>query len=490
MRVLLIRPFSIAFTKPYFTAKPPLNLGYLSAFLKQNGHDVKVLDFGLKQDISSLTETLKTFGPHLIGINAYTPSVLDGFELIKIIKAIANKYITVMGGPHSTSIPEDTLEACPALDFVVVGEGEATLLELCSTLERKDDISQVAGLCYRQGGKIIRTAPRHLIQKLDTLPFPDRDSIAPYYNDLKIFDQNLNLPLNKVIEIVTSRGCSDFCTFCAVHRAYTPTGRSLRLRSAENVLKEIGLFKSKRGIKHVAFLDDSFTTNRARVKTIIKGLKEMRLSWNCDTRVNLLDRDLIHEMVESGCKKISIGVESGSERILKLMNKNITVDAARSVFQWFHEARLETIEANFIIGGHPDETLEDIDKTRALIKELNPQRLLVAIITPFPGTKVREQMLERNLIFSNDWRKYIVMNDEPPSWRTTHFTSEELKNFQNSIIAEFYFSPKKIITNLKYIRSFSLFKIYLFSALDVAKGYFIYKITSIYKFILKRIFRK
>ncbi len=221
MRVLFIRPFSVVFTKPYFTAKPPLNLGYLSAFLKQNGHEVEVLDLGLKQDVPSIAKVLKAFDPHLVGISAYTPNVLDGFEVIKVIKSIDKKYITVMGGPHSTSIPEETLEACPHLDFIIIGEGEATLLELCNNLEGKDDITKVAGLCYRQDGKVVRTKARFLIEKLDDLPFPDRDIIAPYYQKLKIFDHNLNLPLDKIMEVITSRGCTDFCTFCTVHRAFT-----------------------------------------------------------------------------------------------------------------------------------------------------------------------------------------------------------------------------------------------------------------------------
>lgn len=490
MRVLLIRPFSIVFTKPYFTIRPPINLGYLSGYLKNKGHEVRILDFGLRKDIGILTNTLKDFEPHVVGINAFTPNVLDGFELVKIVKSISSKYVTVIGGPHSTSIPEDTLEACKELDYIVIGEGEVTLLELCDKLEKKSDINQVAGLCYRQNGKIARTGYRPLIAELDSLPFPDRDSIIQCYQKLTVFDHNLRLSLRNVLELITSRGCTAFCTFCTVHRAFTEKTRSLRLRSADNVLREIDLFKSKYDIKHVSFLDDSFTINRERIKKILYGLKEMKLSWNCDTRVNLVDRDLIHEMVESGCKKISIGVESGSEKVLKLINKNITVEQVRNVFLWCHEAKLETIEANFLIGSHPDETMQDINETRKLIKELTPQRILVSIITPFPGTKVREQMLERNLIFSNDWRKYILMNDEPPPWRTTYFSSEELKSIQNMIIAEFYFSFKNIITNLKYIKSFSLFKTYSSSGLDIAKGYFISKIKHFVRLIFKNIFTR
>lgn len=481
MKVLFVRPFSIVFTKPYFTAKAPLNLGYLCAFLKQHGHEVRVLDLSLTQNISLLKDTLKTFKPHLVGISAYTPNVLDGFEAIKIIKSIDNKYITVMGGPHSTSIPEDTLEVCPELDFIVIGEGEATLLDLCSALEKNSDINGVAGLCYRLNGDIVRTQPRSLMERLDDLPFPDRDIIAPSYRRLKIFDPNLNLPLDKIMEVITSRGCTDFCTFCTVHRAYMEKGRSLRLRSPENVLKEVETFRSKNDIRHVSFLDDNFTINRERTRKIINGLKQMDLTWNCDSRVNLVDESLIHEMVEAGCKKVSIGVESGSDRILKLINKNITTDQARRVFKWCHEAKLETIQANFLIGSHPDETLEDINKTRALIKELKPHRLLLSVIVPFPGTKVREQMLERNLIFSNDWRKYILMNEAPPPWRTTHFSSEQLQNLQNNMIVEFYFSFSNMLMSLKYVKSFSIFKVYFLSGAEVLIRYFIDKLKFIWR---------
>lgn len=468
MKVLLVRPFSVVFTRPYFTIKPPLSLGYLSAFLKENGHEVSILDFGLRKDSKYLNNVLKAFNPDIVGINAYTPNVLDAFELAREIKCANKQFITIIGGPHSTSIPEKTIEACPDLDFVIIGEGEFTLLELCDRIEKKKDCGQIAGLCYRHNGKAIRTNLRDPIRELDKLPLPDRDSLMPYYRKLNTFDHNINVPLNRTLEVITSRGCTDFCTFCTVHRAYREKGRSLRLRSAVNVLEEISICCSKYNLKHVSFLDDTFTINRARVIEIIAGLKRNGLTWNCDTRVNLLDKDLVRRMVVAGCKKMSIGVESGSERILRLINKNITIPQIKAAFQWCHEAGLDTVEANFLIGAHPEETLDDLRETNKLIKELMPQRLVVSIIVPFPGTVVREQMVERNLIFSNDWRRYILMNDEPPPWRTVHFTSIELRKLQLDMLAKFYFSFKNIVTNLKYIKSFPLLRVYFLSGLHIA----------------------
>jgi radical SAM superfamily enzyme YgiQ (UPF0313 family) len=139
---------------------------------------------------------------------------------------------------------------------------------------------------------------------------------------------------------------------------------------------------------------------------------------------------------------------------------------------------METIEANFLIGSHPDETLQDIGKTRDMIRELRPQRLLVSIVTPFPGTRVREQMLERDLIQSNDWRRYMLLNDMPPPWRTTNFTGEQLMEIQNSILTEFYFSLRNIVTSIKYIRSLSLLKVYFFAGLGIAKGFIVSRARS------------
>lgn len=479
MKILLLRPYSVVFTKPYFTSKPPLNLACLSAYMKHQGHEVKIQDYSLSPDHSSLREILNSYKPDLIGINAYTPNVLDGFELAVAIKAVYPGKPVVMGGPHSTSMPEETLEACSALDYIVIGEGEATFLDLCVTLQKKADVCKVSGICYRFNGSVVRSEPRPLIEDLDSLPFPDRESIAHYYRETRMFDHNLKLPLSQIMDVITSRGCTDFCTFCTVHRAYAEKGRSLRLRSAANVLSEISQAREKFGVKHVSFLDDSFTIKRDRINTIIHGLKDMDLTWNCDTRVNLVDRELIHDMVRCGCKKISIGVESGSQKVLKLINKNISLDQVRRVFGWCHEAKLETIEANFLVGSHPDETIEDVDLTRRFIKELRPQKLLASVIVPFPGTKVREQMLERKLIFTNDWRKYILKDDEPPPWRTTYFTSQELKNLQDLMLSEFYFSFRNIITTVKYIRSFSLLKSYFLSGMDVLKGYVFFQVRRV-----------
>jgi anaerobic magnesium-protoporphyrin IX monomethyl ester cyclase len=402
--------------------------------------------------------------------------VPDALELIKGVKAINAKFITVMGGPHSTSLPEATLEACQDLDFVVIGEGEITLFELCECLEGKGDICKIQGLAYRYDDIVRRTSLRPLVENIDSLPFPERDNSFLYKKKFKTYDHSLNFPLEKITEVITSRGCTDFCTFCTVHRAYTEKGRSLRLRSPENVVAEIESIKEKYKIKHVSFLDDSFTVDHQRIRKIFTGLKRMNLSWNCDTRINLVDRDLIHEMVESGCKKISIGVESGSDTILKLINKNITIKEAQEVFRWCREAKLETIEANFLIGSHPDETLADINQTRRLIKELKPHKLLLSVVVPFPGTKVREQMLERNLIFSNDWRRYVLMDNSPPPWRTTNFNSEELKKMQNKILVEFYFNGVNILRNLKYMRTFSNFKAYFLSAVHIITEYLFFKL--------------
>jgi radical SAM superfamily enzyme YgiQ (UPF0313 family) len=154
-----------------------------------------------------------------------------------------------------------------------------------------------------------------------------------------------------------------------------------------------------------------------------------------------------------------------------LINKNITLEQVRNAFRWCHEAGLETIQANFLIGSHPDETPEDIELTRKLIREIRPQRLLLSIIVPFPGTAVRQQMLARGLISSDDWRRYILMNDEPPPWRTSHFTSEELRDLQNRIVAEFYFDPRNLATNLKYIKSWALLRIYFISGMGVILRY-------------------
>jgi radical SAM superfamily enzyme YgiQ (UPF0313 family) len=202
-------------------------------------------------------------------------------------------------------------------------------------------------------------------------------------------------------------------------------------------------------------------------------LKERGLSWDCDTRVNVVTPDMLRMMADAGCRKVAFGVESGSPRILSKLEKGITVEQVRKAFAWAHEAKLITT-AFFIIGGHPDETREDLDMSVRLIREIDPDLMAVAIAVPFPGTELERIMRERNLIFSEQWEKYTHIHSKP-CWRTDNFSPEDLVKLQNQLFRRFFLRPHFIMKTMKKAMSRQGLRYYSRSLLQIIEYLFIEK---------------
>jgi radical SAM superfamily enzyme YgiQ (UPF0313 family) len=175
-------------------------------------------------------------------------------------------------------------------------------------------------------------------------------------------------------------------------------------------------------------------------------------SWSCDTRVDCVNPDKLKLMKASGCTKVAFGVETGSERIVRLNQKKIKFADVRNAIRWSREAGIRQVEANFIVGSHPEETLEDLELTAKLIKELPLTFIFISVIVPYPGTPNYDYMDQRGLIFSKDWSKYVMFG-QTPCWRTVHFTSEELVQYQRRLNRIFYLDPGFLFRTLSGIRT-------------------------------------
>jgi radical SAM superfamily enzyme YgiQ (UPF0313 family) len=426
-----------------------MNLAYLAAFVRSRGIGVKIVDYETEPfDPGAYHRLLDEEKPSLVGVSCVTPTIRNGALLCELTKIHRRDTVTVVGGPHANGLPVETLREFPSFDCLVYGEGEATLAELCQRVAERKDLA-LPGLVYRRDGEIVKNPPRVLLHDLDALPFPARDLI-----DYRLQPGHSTRGFSNRIrstELFTSRGCPVACSFCAIQATF---GNTVRFRKAAFIREEVSRIVRDGAFNHLVIADDTFTLKRDRAFEICDILAQSGIgSWNCDTRVTSVSKDLLLAMRKSGCQKVAFGVESGSQRILDLIGKRISVDHVRQAVAWAKEAGIKHIEGNFIIGSDPSETAADIELTKDLIKSLPWTFISVSIIVPYPGTPVARSMKEQGLIASDAaWEDYVMIGI-PPKWRTVHFTPRDLVLLQRTLTRQFYLKPAYIARQLLAIRS-------------------------------------
>jgi radical SAM superfamily enzyme YgiQ (UPF0313 family) len=451
-KIVLFRPPDPLQDSALLSHTRPMNLAYLAAVLRTAGFDVTIIDYETTPfSERHLQQVLSALRPAVAGISCTTPVITSAARLAGAIKASAPQTVTVIGGSHASALPEDTMTEFPAFDYLVVGEGETTLLELCLRIRDGGNDSAIDGLVFRSAGVVTRTAPRRLIDDLDTIPFPARDLIdysAQAGHSSRGFSNKLHST-----ELFTSRGCPVGCSFCAIQATF---GRSVRFRDPAFIEEEISRMVREQNFNHAVIADDTFTLLPDRAAAICEILSRSSIeSWNCDTRVNTVSLELLKTMKRCGCEKVAFGVESGSQRMLDLIGKGITIEQVRNAVYWAKQAGIKHIEGNFIIGCDPSETYADLEETKKLITSLPWTFVSVAVIVPYPGTPVRERMLSAGLIDREvNWEDYVIFGKRP-GWRTEHFSADELLQQQRSLTRSFYLKPSYIMSRLASIRSWS-----------------------------------
>lgn len=450
-KVLLIRPQTLTGKYTFIATQFPMNLGSLAAFLIAGGIETKIYDFDVECFIEeSFIRSLKADKPDIVGISCCTPTIINGHKIASLVKQYNPRIFTVVGGSHASALPERTLSEFPDFDLAVIGEGEQTLLDIC----RSPDLSfhglkKIAGLAFRNDGKILITTKRELIPDLDSLPFPARE-LLPLHLYRGQSHRGFSRDFLRITELMTSRGCPGKCIFCA---SEVVMGESLRFRSADNVKAEISYCIENFRFNHFTISDDTFTLNILRLEKICEHFKELKVTWNCNARVWPISKDIIDMMARSGCTGITFGIESGSPRILELIGKKITVQHIKDAFRWARQAGIKLIEADLIVGSHPSETYEDVNLSIKLINEINPDIIMASVIVPYPGTEVYALMKEKGLLnIPEKWEEYLFFGGQP-AWHTQHFSPQELTLIQRKILNNFYFNPKYIFKRLRTIKN-------------------------------------
>ncbi|MCL5877748.1 MAG: radical SAM protein [Candidatus Bathyarchaeota archaeon] len=286
------------------------------------------------------------------------------------------------------------------------------------------------GITYRDGDKIVRNPNRPFIQDLDSLPFP-----AHHLMSLEKLKHNGKL----LIPLVSSRGCVYWCDFCSTVRMF---GRGYRMRSAKNVVDEMQFVHEKYGVDQVTFYDDAFSVDRNRVLQICQELhnRNLKLIWDCGTRVDMVDRELMKTMKDAGCIAVWMGVESGSEAVLGAMNKSIKLEQTRKAFKTAHEVGLMTI-ANVVLG-FPGETEATAKQTIRFVQQLNPEDVGFYIATPYPGTPMYEQVVKNGWLRVNDFDRFDTAG---PTFETPELSMTKLAELRSKAYQQFYLRPGYVL---------------------------------------------
>ncbi len=458
MRILLINPprfNEIIGNNPSIIEEqrgynPPLGLLYIAAFLEQNtDHKIKVIDAQVeKLDYSSLTLEISAFDPHVVGITAMTLTLIDVLIAADAVKKINKDIKVVLGGPHVNFYPEETIQH-KSIDYLVLREGEVVFKELIDRIDDRSGFKKLSGIVYKKNGEIINTGIQPYIQDLDELPYPSR-KLTPYkkYSSL--------LSKGKIVTTVfTSRGCPFNCSFCD----RPSLGKEFRFRSAINVVNELEECNNL-GISDFLFYDDTFTVKKKRVIDICNEIlrRKLEIKWDIRARVDTIDEEMLVWLGKAGCQGIHYGVEAGTEKVLKMLNKNISISKVRTTFNLTRKYNM-SILAYFMIG-NPNETLNDILTTFRIMKSLAPDYIHLTILTPFPGTKVYFDGMQKGIIQKDYWREFAKnprFDFLPPHW-DEFFSKDELNKLLVKGYKSFYLRPSYIIKRITDLRSFGEFK--------------------------------
>lgn len=406
MKILLIYP---PWLRLFGLSMPdfPLNLGYLAAELRKNGHDAVIYnaDFdssnagdlsvdpeivmmsnynsymAILQDIKhpiwqQLRETVQAIAPDIVGITSKTSAYGSAINAAKCVKQVSDNIIVVLGGVHPTLLPKETIRE-PEVDLVVTGEAELTFVKLIEAIEKKT-LSSI-GIQYGNNKYIVNPIPGLNVADIDSLGLPARDLLL----------NAEDFPPNAFGTLIGSRGCPFHCIFCSSHKMW---GRKVRFRTAPNIVEEIEAVNKSFGTYRFHFADDTFTLKKDLVLKFCKCMKEkgIKVWWSCPTRVDFIEPELVREMKSAGCGTISLGIESGSEDSLKRIRKGITVEQVRRAVKVIKE---EDIMVNgYFVFGFPWETEEHITKTLNLIEELDLDMVQYNFAVPLPGTELYQMM--------------------------------------------------------------------------------------------------
>jgi len=391
----------------------PFFLAYAAALLKKSGEEISLIDAiaeGMNYEI--FQDKLKAYGPDIIVLEASTPSFENDIKVIKEIKLSLDSCRIVLSGPHASVFAGDILREHEFIDYILVGEYEYILFDLINCLKKNSGFDEVSGLAYRENNKVKISKRRPTISKLDDLPWPFREGLPIYnYNDGFC---GLAVPN---VQVLASRGCPYQCSFCILPQAIY--GENVhRKRMPARVIDEIQYLLKEYNFKAIYFDDDVFNVDRNYVFAICRKLRERNINtpWAVMAKVDLMDKNLLVEMRNSGLYAVKYGIESADQNVLEFCRKKLDLDKAKEIIKTTKNLGIK-VHLTFCLG-LPKENRRSIGKTIDFIDEVEPDSLQISFATPFPGTDYFSYVKDNGYLLSEKWSDYdgnykcIVETDE------------------------------------------------------------------------------
>ncbi len=420
--------------------------------LEKNNINVEIIDdFALRIGIPGILNVIKNKRFDIVGISCLTPSAPTVFSIAEAVKKYNSKILTVLGNVHASVFADDILRNY-AVDVVVHGEGEYTMLELVKAVVKKEDLTQVKGISFKSNGIIAKTPPREPIDNLDELPFPSWHLFpVKKYGFLPFMDVR-----KPGLSILGSRGCPYCCTFCSL----PGIGSKYKERKPKNIVNEFEYLVSKFPIKQISFVDPIFPLTKQTglefCEEMIRRKLDKKVVWTCETRTDNVDRELLREMRRAGCRRILYGLESGVQELLDNVKKSFTLDSVRRAIKYTKEAGIQT--AGLFMIGLPGETRQMTQQTINFAKELDLDFAKFAITIPYPGSALYEDLNKTGELARKDWENFVTFNTNPKElvYVNGEMSPEELISMQRKAHLEFYLRPKIIFKQLFITRTIGI----------------------------------
>jgi radical SAM superfamily enzyme YgiQ (UPF0313 family) len=416
---------------------PPLGLCYLARYLLDANYDVKIIDcVAQRLSLEELSSKIIEYSPTIVGVSSTTVAFYYAKQVLSLVKSINPEIITVLGGAHITAFHKESMEECESIDIGVLGEGEQTLLDIVRKIDNNNSIDTVKGIVFRENRTVIVNERRPIVRDLDKIPFPARELLPNLSSYVHTAFRGKKKKLTTTM--ITSRGCPFRCAYCD----QSVFGRIWRSHSADYVFSEMKLLKEAFGVEFIAIEDDNFTLSEERVKAICKKIIRypLDIGWVCSGRADNVDDEMLRLMKTAGCETIYVGIESGSPRILRLLNKNISKNKINEGIRKIKENGIKVL-GSFILGV-PSETKEEMVQTLDYALSLPLDGVSFFIFTPYPRTELRELAFQYGKVSTN-WKDYTGHPSALP-YTPNNMTQDELLGFQEKAYKRFLLRPSYI----------------------------------------------
>lgn len=424
VKVLLVNP-------PRYTkyAQPPMGLALLAAILEKEGYGVSIVDMNLSPFPLRAIDCI-SFDADVVGITAMTPTISSALTVARHVRRVCPEVFMMLGGVHATLMPTEVKSAAPEIDAIVCGEGDNAIVEIARNrkkgiwlCENRLDMDSLPFLAY------------HLLPISKYRPHPPHGRALPF------------LPM------LTSRGCSYHCSYCSK----AVFGSRFRAQSPSRVLDEVVYYIYRHGVREIAFYDDVFTLDKKRAYAICEEMlrRNVKLCWTCETRVNLVDADLLGQMKKAGCYSVSYGIESASQDVLDVIDKGITKEQCEYAVALTRQAGIQTV--GYFMLGSPNETPRTIRQTIDFAKRLRLDYAQFSVTTPFPGTKLWEYYRDgRENAEMPTWDSFVyagVGNKTSPVFESNELSRGDIERWVSSAYREFYLRASYVWQRMMGVRS-------------------------------------